>query len=139
VPFDHFDEPRSFFLEQQLLVEQQPPQGVLVCDHAGLVINKFSPSAAAYALFEDHPLDACREPSALEGWTLEVLYCDPKGSRAFLRIHSTEGRGVRLCWELSNPKGPTGVPRSYETAPPQEPTVGLSLGPYCGPGGGGSF
>ena len=24
------------------LVEQQPPQGVLVCDHAGLVINKFS-------------------------------------------------------------------------------------------------
>jgi len=27
----------------QLLVEQQPPQGVLVCDHAGLVINKFSP------------------------------------------------------------------------------------------------
>jgi len=25
-----------------MLVEQQPPQGVLVCDHAGLVINKFS-------------------------------------------------------------------------------------------------
>ena len=24
------------------LLEQQPPQGVLVCDHAGLVINKFS-------------------------------------------------------------------------------------------------
>ena len=27
----------------EILVEQQPPQGVLVCDHAGLVINKFSP------------------------------------------------------------------------------------------------
>ena len=26
----------------QILVEQQPPQGVFVCDHAGLVINKFS-------------------------------------------------------------------------------------------------
>jgi len=28
--------------ETKILVEQQPPQGVLVCDHAGLVINKFS-------------------------------------------------------------------------------------------------
>ena len=26
----------------EILVEQQPPQGVLVCDHAGLVFNKFS-------------------------------------------------------------------------------------------------
>ena len=25
-----------------ILVEQQPPQGVFVCDHAGLVINTFS-------------------------------------------------------------------------------------------------
>jgi len=28
--------------DTEILVEQQPPQGVLVCDHAGLVINKFS-------------------------------------------------------------------------------------------------
>ena len=28
--------------ETEILVEQQPPQGVLVCDHAGRVINKFS-------------------------------------------------------------------------------------------------
>ena len=28
--------------ETEILVEQQPSQGVLVCDHAGLVINKFS-------------------------------------------------------------------------------------------------
>jgi len=27
--------------ETEILVEQQPPQGVLVCDHAGLVIDKF--------------------------------------------------------------------------------------------------
>ena len=26
----------------EILVEQQPPQGVFVCDHAGPVINKFS-------------------------------------------------------------------------------------------------
>jgi len=25
----------------EILVEQQPPQAVFVCDHAGLVINKF--------------------------------------------------------------------------------------------------
>ena len=46
-------------------------------------------------------LAARREPSALEGWILEVLYCNPQGSRAFLRILSTEGRGIRLCWALS--------------------------------------
>ena len=28
--------------ETEILVEQQPPQGVFVCDHAGHVINKFS-------------------------------------------------------------------------------------------------
>ena len=28
--------------ETEIVVEQQPPQAVLVCDHAGLVINKFS-------------------------------------------------------------------------------------------------
>jgi len=38
----------------------------------------------------------------------EVLYCDPKGTSAFLRILSTEGRGVRLCWAFSKPKGPKG-------------------------------
>jgi len=33
----------------------------------------------------------------------------------------------------------TGVPRSKETAPPQDPTVGLCLGTYGGPRGGGAF
>ena len=28
--------------ESEILVEQQPPQGVFVCDHAGLVLNKLS-------------------------------------------------------------------------------------------------
>ena len=36
------------------------------------------------------------------------------------------GRGSRV----------TGVPRSAEAAPPWDPTVGLCLGPYGGPGGG---
>jgi len=54
-------------------------------------------------------LDARREPSSLEGWILEVLCCEPKGSRAFLRILSTEGRGVRLCWALSKLKGTNGA------------------------------
>jgi len=36
--------------ETEILVEQQPPQGVVVCDHAGLVINKFSPSVIMLVL-----------------------------------------------------------------------------------------
>ena len=33
--------------EPGILVEQQPPQGVFVWDHAGLVINQFSLAPAA--------------------------------------------------------------------------------------------
>ena len=33
---------RQLTRETEILVEQQPLQGVLVCDHAGLVINKLS-------------------------------------------------------------------------------------------------
>ena len=36
------------------------------------------------------------------------LYCNPKGRRAFLRIPSTVGRSVCLCWAPSKPKGPKG-------------------------------
>jgi len=50
--------------------------------------------------FEHHPLAASREPSALEGWILEVLYCGLKGSRA------TEERGVRLKGHLAHKKTP---------------------------------
>ena len=40
---------------------------------------------------EHHPLAHRREPSTMKGWVLEILCCDPKGSRASLRILSTEG------------------------------------------------
>ena len=53
------------------------------------------------------PLATRREPSALEGWILEVFCSDPKDRRAFLQILSTEGRGVRLCCEHADPQGPT--------------------------------
>ena len=42
-------------------------------------------------------------------WILEILYCNPKGHRALLRVPSKEGRGVRLCWALSKPEGPQGL------------------------------
>ena len=32
-----------------------------------------------------------------------------------------------------------GVPRSHKSAPPEDPTVGLCLGHYGGPRGGGGF
>ena len=69
----------------------------------------------------DHPLNLRREPSALEGWILEFLLCDPggldsrffccdpKGCRAFLRIHVTNGDEVDLRWgrqHLNDLKGP---------------------------------
>ena len=47
---------------------------------------------------------------------LEILYCDPKGRRALLRVPSTVGRSVCLCWEHSKHKGPKGP----SFAPPSE-------------------
>jgi len=41
--------------------------------------------------------------------TGEVLCGDPKGRRALLRILSTEGRSVHLCWAKSKPEGPKDV------------------------------
>jgi len=40
--FTHCSPQRTCVRETEILVEQQPPQGVFVCDHAGLVINEFS-------------------------------------------------------------------------------------------------
>ena len=56
----------------------------------------------------DHPLDTHSEPSALYCWILEILYCNPKGRRALLRVPSTVGRSVCLCWEHLKPEGPKG-------------------------------
>ena len=51
-------------------------------------------------------IDASQASSPPKGlmrkWSLRSF------SRAFLRIFSTEGRGARLCWEQSKPKGPNG-------------------------------
>ena len=66
------------------------------------------PNSSATLPIEDHPLGARREPSALEGCTLGVLCCDPKGIMAFLWILSTEGRGGCLWWAHSKRKGPKG-------------------------------
>ena len=55
---------------------------------------------------------------------LEILYCTPKGGRALLRIPSTEGRSVCLCWAKSKPKGPKGnvtparaLPHAFSPSP----------------------
>ena len=58
---------------------------------------------------EVHTLASHREPSALYCWVLESLYCNPKGRRALLRIPSTEGRIVCLCWAKSKPEGSKGL------------------------------
>ena len=43
----------------------------------------------------------------------------------------------RIVHRSNAANGGRGVPRSKETAPPQDPPVGLCLGPYGGPRGGG--
>jgi hypothetical protein len=70
------------------------------------MLGAFKSSRTERTPFDDHPLAAHSEPSKLEGWIPQILYCDSEGSRAFLRILSTEGRGVRLYREYSNPEGP---------------------------------
>ena len=67
--------------ETEILVEQQTPQGVLVCDHAGGVINKLS-------------LDGMK-------WPCLRINENPLSPLKDLRTSS----GVRLCWELEEPKG----------------------------------
>ena len=62
--------------------------------------------------------------------------------RFFRSLGKSLTRGVdeKQPCRLSPDKGlATGLPRSNETVPPWDPTVGLCLGPYGGPGGGGLF
>ena len=57
------------------------------------------------------------------GLILEILCCDPKGRRALLRVPSTEGRGVCLCWALSKPKGPKRIGYSSNSSNSKGPDV----------------
>ena len=59
-----------------------------------------------------------RTPSALYWWILKILYCNPRGRRALLRIPSTEGRSVCLCWAPSKPQGPKGTSCSAQISRP---------------------
>ena len=98
--------------------------------------------------FKDHPLATHSEPSALYCWILEILNCNPKGRRALLRIPTTEGRSVCLCWAKSKPKGPKGSVKSLsrlmgyrvtllmnhkKTPPPKEQLRALGTGLLQGP------
>ena len=48
--------------ETEILVEHQPPQGVFVCNHAGLVINKFSQVGCEENYAATHGAGACNVP-----------------------------------------------------------------------------
>ena len=43
-------------------------------------------------------LDARREPFALQGWILEILHCDPKGSRAFFADFADPSYGRAIAY-----------------------------------------
>ena len=81
--------------ESEILVEQQPPQGVFVCDHAGLVNNKFSPQRrgaavgiAGAARLERVPLGVAR---AFDQFRARAL---PVGRAPKLVKPKLRGRGV---------------------------------------------
>ena len=60
---------------------------------------------------------------------------DLKGRRAFLRVPSTVGRNVCLCWEHSKPQGPKGPwdkSRSFEDYPLAGSAVILCVSLYRG-------
>ena len=71
------------------------------------VLDNSGSGTARAKVAQETPAQSHTSPSILVSeekhtvWLhLEVLHCDPKGSRAFLRILSTKGRGVRLWWAL---------------------------------------
>ena len=51
----------------------------------------------------------CVAPSRGAGAASVNRYCDPKGRRALLRVPSTVGRSVCLCWAPSKLEGPEGA------------------------------
>jgi len=60
-------------------------------------------------------------------WILKILYCNPKGRRALLRIPSTVGRSVCLCW--ATPHTPHPTPHTLHPTPGCAlPGRGLVLG-----------
>ena len=71
----------------------------------GLACMRARSSRELKYLIEDHPFASRLEPFALGGWMFDMMYCNPKGSKAFLQILSMKGRGVGLCWAFSKPQG----------------------------------
>ena len=58
--------------ETEILAEQQPPQGVCVCDHAGLVINNFSGAACAPQK-PPKPVRRCQIPNKMSDKFLDGI------------------------------------------------------------------
>ena len=78
--------------ETDILVEQQPPQGVLVCDHAGLVINTSSYQSLAIA----DELRSARYGAAAAAGT-SPHDCIQGESGPHTDVHGTGGGGASTC------------------------------------------
>ena len=63
----------------------------------GLLDESFKFKTRVLGLVQDARFCVRRGPSALDGWIIEVLCCDPEDCRALTRILSMEGRRVRPC------------------------------------------
>ena len=78
--------------EAEILVQQQTPQGVFDCDHAGLVMNKFSLRVVVCRGRDDHELGGSTEEGRTDTTTKN-------------RLRSTNPRIVTLLGKGSAPPG----------------------------------
>ena len=72
--------------ETEILVEQQPPQGVLVCDQAGLVIDKFSKKC------EYDGVEPC-----LQRWKRASEWCENEGAGRRLSGRPAAWESATFC------------------------------------------
>ena len=95
--------------ETEILVEQQPPQAVLFCDHAGLVINNFSkPHCRDRSVGPELDFDQERRDGFVEGEDEE------NGSLLNEDVSSTAVRATPLHRESGH------VSQSQKSGVPQE-------------------
>jgi len=91
-----------------------------------------TPSSSASSFTRGLSPEPARYTVTSQYWILEILYCNLNGRMALLRVPSTVGRSVCLCWEHSIPKGPKvpeALPRSPPLASPTSLTRSLSPNP----------
>ena len=94
--------------ETEILVEQQPPQGVFVCDHAGLVIDKFSSGGWTWRATSASGTTSRASSSLLNPSTLERNAARPVSCPPFVLTCRVPRPAFVLICRVSRPAGGRG-------------------------------